>query len=497
MFLIKTSLKLLVLANLAASSNFANSANPQDKTLESKKVVRTYISLPEKIDPAHILTMADLQLSMTLASTLVEFNESREIVSALAEKWTVESNKLKFVLRPGLKWSNGDLVKASEFKNALFRAKKLYASDLKSLFDAVQSIDSLDDRTIVFTVRDSAGVEGLLQKLCEPMYGLVAFHDDLTMDYSKSSGPYSLSKSEKKQVTLVVNTNWFDHAKGMAQAVELRATPTGINLIESFADDKWANLVSGITLQKQATRQNLSGDKYSVWERSLDSLFALYPSRPFLQKNGAALMRKLNRTLHADSVMNGYSGYSTADQFFPRGYVLWTKEKPKQANISEPVTMKALKVIVPSSYRSIEMDRRLKKAIQDITHSEVEVEFVELSLVGERMKKQDFDILATGIAVADPNFEGAVSFFIEREPPFIPSTTGANDFAGRVSRARKLSSTEQRADSMREIIRDAQAAGHVTPLFHFSSFAIAKDGVDLSGLSGGAEMVLFSKVRIK
>ncbi len=496
MFSIKTSLKLLVLVHLAASINYATAANQRGMTMESKSV-RTYISLPEKIDPAHILTMADLQLSMTLASTLVVFNESREIVSALAEKWTVDKNKIKFILRSGLKWSNGDSVKASEFKDSLMRAKKIYESDLKSLFDAVESIESSDDRTIEFTVKDATAIEGLLLKLCEPMYSLVAFHSDKSVDFSRSSGPYSLSKSGKTQVSLAVNTNWYDHSKGMADAIELRALPSGINLVETFADDHWANLVSGSTLQKQVTRQKFSGDRYNVWERSLDRLFALYPSKPFIQKNGAAFMRKLNRVLHADAVMSDYSGYSAADQFFPRGYVLWTKEKPKPSNEVEAISVKTLKIIVSSSYKSMGMDVRLKKAIAAVTNSVVDVEYVAPTEVGERMKSQDFDILATGIAVADPNFEGAVSFFIEREPPVIPSGTGVNDFAGRVSAARKLASMELRADAMREIIRDAQAAGHVTPLFHFSSFAIAKDGVDLSGISGGAETVQFSKVKVK
>ena len=50
---------------------------------------------------------------------------------------------------------------------------------------------------------------------------------------------------------------------------------------------------------------------------------------------------------------------------------------------------------------------------------------------------------------------------------------------------------------MREIIIHAQEAGHVLPLFHFSSLAIAKPGVNISKIPNSDETVLFSKVRMR
>ena len=143
------------------------------------------------------------------------------------------------------------------------------------------------------------------------------------------------------------------------------------------------------------------------------------------------------------------------------------------------------------------MEERLLKTIQAIAEVKVELEYVPMSEVNSRMKKQDYDILATGIAVADPNFEGAVSFFIERDPPFIASTAAPNDFSNRVKNARELDKNELRAKAMRQIINDSQSAGYVVPLFHFSSFSVAKQELDLSGVPSGDETILFSKVRMK
>ncbi|MEK6773592.1 MAG: hypothetical protein AABY64_06610 [Bdellovibrionota bacterium] len=90
-----------------------------------------------------------------------------------------------------------------------------------------------------------------------------------------------------------------------------------------------------------------------------------------------------------------------------------------------------------------------------------------------------------------------MSFFIERDPPFISSTLTPNDFSAQMTKARSLPTLKERAAKMREIIIAAQEAGHVLPLFHFSSLAIAKPGIDLSEVPNSDETVLFSKVRMR
>jgi MarR-like DNA-binding transcriptional regulator SgrR of sgrS sRNA len=454
------------------------------------------MTYPDKIDPARVLTMADLELSLALASTLVSFNDQRETVSALAEKWETNQTKIKFTLRKGQKWSDGTPIKALEFRDSLLRAKTLYGADLKALFDAIDSIETPDERTIIFSAKNESAVEGIILKLTEPMYSLVAFKKDNSIDLSKSSGPYAVSNQSKEQLTLALNENWHSYSSGMAKIVEIKPTPKA-DPVEHFVDDKWANLVIGSSIQRQATREKFSSNGYSVWERSLDKLFALYPTKPFIEKGGDRLMQRMNAKALGDAVMDGMSGYTTAAQFFPRGYTLWDSAKSKGKDVSSIPKMKTVRIIVPENYKTLKMEERLPKIIQTIAEAKVDLEYVPLSDLNDRMKKQDYDILATGIAVADPNFEGAVSFFIERDPPFIPSNSAPNNYSTRVKQARELDKNELRAKAMRQIINDSQAAGYVVPLFHFSSFSVAKQEIDLSGVPSGDETILFSKVRMK
>ncbi len=197
-----------------------------------------------------------------------------------------------------------------------------------------------------------------------------------------------------------------------------------------------------------------------------------------------------------DGFLSGLSGYSPANQFFPRGYELYSATEPK-ISLTGSKMAGPVKIIIPGSPFTTSIRKHLPGVIHAATGVNVSIEVVPLTGINDRMRRGDFDILATGVAVADPNFEGSMSFFIEREPPFIQSGEKPNDFAAQLREARSLPTAEQRANRMREIIVRAQEAGYVLPLFHFSSLAIAKPGVDLSEIPNTNETIPFSKVRMR
>lgn len=492
--------KLNVLVLLAVSLLECNSiyASESNRKTEQMKTVRTYMNFSKQIDPARILTMSDLELSIALATPLVTFNEERQVVAALAEKWTlVPPNKIQFQLRKNLKWSNGESVTAEQYKKSLERSKKLYGDDLKALFDSVTNIDAESDHILTFTTKEEITKSGILLKLTEPMYGLTALKDDGKLDLQKSSGSFLLAKSSDNEINLSVNTNWYQFAKDMPLTVEIRRPEKNIDLIENFQKDTWVNLVSGSSLMRASTLKSLTDSGAKTWQRSLDKVFSLYPSKNFLKSNGAKVLQKLASSLDKEKVLSGLSGYTLATQFFPRGYELWSTIEPKSLKSDVQKSVHTLKIIIPDNPYAIPLKASLVKALKESNGISAVCELVPLPEVNDRMKKGDYDILATGIAVADPNFEGAMSFFFEREPAFIQSDLKPNDFAIQIKDARSFATSKDRAAKMREIIVHAQEAGHVLPLFHFSSLAIAKSGVDLSEIPNSDETVLFSKVRMR
>lgn len=461
------------------------------------KSVRTYMNFPNAIDPAHILSMADLELSVALASPLVTFDQERQITAALAEKWEIiQSKTIQFKLRRNLVWSDGTPILAEHFKLSLERAKRSYPNDLKALFEIIESISTTDSTTLKITTTIDIQKSGILLKLTEPMYGLLSVKNG-KIDLSKTSGPFLISKQTDDEVILKANAHWYSYNEKMPQEVVVRRIPKDTDLVEHFQKDDWANLVSGSSLMQTSTLQNLEKAGFKTWQRSLDKVFSLYPSKTFLKNNGAKVLTVIATKIDYDQMMAGMSGYTRAVQFFPRGYELWSATAPKMSVLDSAPKLSALKIIIPSTTYAASLKEKLGSAIARATNVKPEVEIVPLSSLNDRMKLGDYDLLATGIAVADPNFEGAMSFFIERDPAFILSADSPNDFSAQLRTARGLPTSKDRAAKMKEIILKAQEAGHVLPLFHFSSLAIAKPGIDLSQVPNSDETVLFSKVRVQ
>lgn len=489
---------LLVSALLAPFSSYSvySFGTTTDGEVKRMDTVRTYLNF-SRVDPAYVLTMADLELSLALGSTLVAFDDQRQMVAGLAEKWEMlPPHKIQFTLRNGLKWSDGTPVTAGQYKLALERAKRLYRNDLNALFDEVAAIEATGPSTLVFTTKNEITQSGILIKLTEPMYGLVHVQGE-KLDLTTSVGPFFLRQQTAAELKLAVNTNWYAYKKELPKKVEIRRPTSDFDALANFEHDDWANLISGTSLLRSDVSERFKKKGYSTRQRNLDKVFSLYPSKRFLQSSGASFIAELSEKLDRAKILAGMSGYTLANQYFPRGYELHSSVEPKLNSLPKTIVPKVVQVIIPASTFSGIIRETLASALQDATGAVAKVEIVPLSEIDGRMKRGDFDILATAGAIADPNFEGAMSFWFEREPPFIQSSEKPNDFASQVRNSRAIPVSSQRAARMREILVRAQEAGHVLPLIHFSSLAIAKPGIDLSEIPSSDETVQFSKVRMR
>ena len=54
---------------------------------ELDREIKTYMSFGLPVDPAKVFTLVDLDLSYALASTLVDWSDSKEVISGLADRW--------------------------------------------------------------------------------------------------------------------------------------------------------------------------------------------------------------------------------------------------------------------------------------------------------------------------------------------------------------------------------------------------------------------------
>jgi ABC-type transport system substrate-binding protein len=474
----------------------------QAENSKSDREIRTYLSVSLPVDPARVVTINDIEMAYALSSTLVDLDDVQGIKAGLASRWSVTSDgkAIRFELSPDLKWSNGERLVAGEVKASFERAKAVYYDDLKSLFDSISSVVVPDDLTIEFKLQAGVSTLAVLNKLTEPMYGVVKVKAGNKIDLVETSGPFVLDRASPQEVILRENLHWFRRNEAMPAQVVIHPPKDNINPQTTILKDPWPNLVSSQSLMTDAVSNDLKVNHVKTWTRTLDRAFIITPCNGrFANPEGFATLRFLRDHLDRQLLTRGLTGYTVADQLYPMGYSLYDRDLKieSQDKDKHPVGNKKLKILVIPERVSPEILENFSNAIVKLFGLKPEFRSVSLNQIGSVMKAGDYDFYLGSFGVADPNYEGALSYFFETSPPPIPSGEGVENFAERNANIRKEKNDNKRIELARAMLGDVVSYGHIVPLFHFSTLVMARPELDLSQVPVTDETVSFSKVRFK
>lgn len=469
---------------------------------EQSKIVKTYMPFTLPIDPANVRTLVDLDLSYALGTTLVGWSQARDLVSGLAESWSLTGEKeITFKISTSAKWSDGSPVTAEQAARCLLRAKRVHADSLHTLFDYMDTIEAKDLRHLVFKLKVPAATSGVLKKLTEPMYGIFLVKDGDELDLTKTTGPFTLESVSESEVKLIQNKMWIFAEINMPIAAHIRRPPSGDEIQESFRKNSWANLLSSSSLLPAATSEKFKKAKYEVWNRNLDKVFFFAPGPRLTTEEGRSLFQYMGQHLNRSSITEGLSGFHLTEQFFPRGYILFDPDFQKnksEAKLPQVFRKRPLEILAAESRMDELLRRNLLSTIKELTGVEPNLKLVSLATFEKTRAEGNYDFIAGSLPVNDPNVEGAMGFFFGLTPPIIPNAgEGSKDFQARVKKARLNPDHFERNLEYRRIFTEATREGSLISLFHYSSIVIAKEGIDLSQVPTTDETVAFSKVRFK
>jgi MarR-like DNA-binding transcriptional regulator SgrR of sgrS sRNA len=488
----------IVLISLILISTIARS----EASVEgSKKQIKTYMAFGLPVDPAHIRTLVDLDISYSLASTLVDWDQTRDVIAGLAKSWNVDSEKvITFHLRDNLVWSDGSPLTAQQVVKSFQRAKSAHGAELKSLFDLIESLKATSEKDVLFNLKVPVATSGILKKITEAMYGVLYIKDDGSVDLTKSSGPFRFVSANNDQIVLEANKRWFEYEHNMADTVIIKRPPSGEELQESFLNDKWANLMSSSSLINEELHSKYKSANYTLWNRNLDKVFFLSPSPKLQDEDGRNLFKFLSAKLDKNRLTNGLKGVSLSDQFSPSGYVLFDIEFKKEirpVDLPKRFAGRPLKILGADSRLGRKLQENFKTLLKEITGYTPEIKVVPLSEFEATRVKGDFDFVAGALPVNDPNVEGAMSFFFGLNPAIIPNADGERgNFKKRVDSV-KTAQEHIRNLEYRKVFSDATNMGCILPLFHYSTMVVAKEGLDISRIPTTDETAAFKKVRFK
>lgn len=462
--------------------------------------IRTYMAFTYPVDPVKIFTIPDMDVSKALGTTLVEWDAQKQISGALAEKWIIVGKKTyRLTIRKGTRWSNGEAITANDVKISLERGLKSHPHDLRSLSNILERIDCASLLEIDFHLKVDAHESGLLAKLTEPNYGIFKVNKHGLLDLTISTGAFSLSpQSTQRELVLEKNPNWYrsEAVSAVADQVILRRAPTTMDAQTILLNDSWPNVIETSSLIQEELLNRYVSDGYQIWRRPIDKVLLFKIGKRTDNHETRKLLQTLRESVSVKDFVKGYSGFQEAEQLFPRGYQLHDRSfSCPKSDLSSPEMFKKRPVeIVYSPARiSDPMRRNIQRIISKMTGLEPRMTAVGLEDLGQTFLKGDFDLYVGTVGLADPDPEGAMSYYLEGDTPIIQSQ--GTKFLERLDSARKEKTNEARLTGMRSILRDAVCNGFVFPIIHLSTLGIARPELDLSQIPESDESITLSKVR--
>ena len=213
--------------NGGSSSGGGNTAQPGANASAEGASARTDLNMVmttdlNTLDPHNSNAIFESKVIRNLFDALVEVDdETKEIVPALAESWEIapDGESVTFKLRSGVKFHNGEDLKASDVKFSFERA--LEAPKVRSYSFAMKSMDVVDDSTVKLNLNYPYG--SILSMVAKIYIVSEKAVTDLGDEFSRKpvgTGAYSLVEWEPaQQIVLKANDGYFNGAPALKDVV--------------------------------------------------------------------------------------------------------------------------------------------------------------------------------------------------------------------------------------------------------------------------------------
>ena len=184
-------------------------------------------------DPIMSQQNADCWLFPDIFAPIVKANaDATAIEPNLAESWTVSPDNLTytFTLRPGLRFSDGSPLRASDVRFSILRARDSKESAWSLLYGGIADVTARDDRTVVFQLKSPSAVFlaniAMFAAAVLPEAALTRMGEEAFAQKPVSSGAFMVQEwKHGDRVVLAKNPHYWDAGKVSLDRVEWILVP--------------------------------------------------------------------------------------------------------------------------------------------------------------------------------------------------------------------------------------------------------------------------------
>lgn len=214
---VSTAIGLLVLCLCALVLAACSRQQAQPQAPPDDVLVRLSDDEVKSLDPQKVSDLTSLRVATDQFEGLTRYRGDGTVESGLAAGWSHDPQGLiwRFVLRRGLRFSDGVPITAETFVAVLERLRRgVTASPTAGLFDVIESMDAPESHVLTLTLRHP--FPALTELLAHPAIAALPMHriaeagDRWTEDRPLvTSGPYQLqSWALHDRILLERNPNW-------------------------------------------------------------------------------------------------------------------------------------------------------------------------------------------------------------------------------------------------------------------------------------------------
>jgi len=211
----------------------------------------------------------DEVLLANVAQGLVSFDASGNIVSGLAERWTVSDDGLSYIFRiASANWPDGHKITAEQVARLIkHQIAERSRNTLKDAFGGVEDVVAMTDRVIEISL--TAPRPNILSLLAQPQMAILR--------NGEGTGPYAATPAANGEVKLTREIVSPDDETTTREELLLGGA-LAKDAIRSFASGK-SDLVLGGTFVDLATAQSVKLPRGSLRFDPASGLFGLVPTK--------------------------------------------------------------------------------------------------------------------------------------------------------------------------------------------------------------------------
>jgi ABC-type transport system substrate-binding protein/class 3 adenylate cyclase/tetratricopeptide (TPR) repeat protein len=207
---------------------------------EPTERLETAVYKPDAIVPGHVYSSEGLKITEHLFRGLLMIDGELNVLPSMADNLRVSSDGLNYLfrLREGVRWSDGEPLKADDFAYAWTRMRE-EETLTAFLMEDVESAEALDERTLEITLREPRSYFPYI--LASPWAFPWPRHkcEELGDDWQKpenlvSNGPFVLSEFDDEHALLSANPHWTG-PRGNVREIDIHFMEKSADMIERWA----------------------------------------------------------------------------------------------------------------------------------------------------------------------------------------------------------------------------------------------------------------------